>query len=656
MIRVLFDDTEIDSNYIMKITQTVNPYTQGFCLGSTICRQFSIDIHSAANVSTPDNVYLYEDNDSDTQSDWSLYATLFVDSVETTDDNHITFNLTDIMVRFNTLLNYQGTVLSILNSICSDKGISLNTQDFYMKDYEVGEVTINERDLISYIAEVNGGYAYIDNNGNLNICRYENKAYSNIDSDMCSSIKVGAYHKIGRVSFDLTGTEEVYPSVTEYDTVSLNPDNIILQNESTRASIMKDIYSFIKGFAFYNIKIEKCPIDPDIRAGQLINVGGWRNLLSSGEEYITTLTGERILVSDGLLIPFLCEIDWNYNTQWLGGYTTDLENATQEATPIVSVQEKVSKLKWELDDPTSGVKAQLELKVAKDDNDQIISMINASADNIILNTKSLIFGEYPEGQYIEVKNYYSNNTPIGVIFEGTGQVRFSSQGRFQARNFINGKSANSFYMYVTDSAYAVSLANSYVNGKSNYNANEITMNSYTTSGGESLTNVLRIGNNQAGASGDSSTFANAIILDSTGAGMNDLRIINYDNEGNNANSITMYGFGDDSNNASFKSYFKKSSVLANDMNMYATETTNYLNLNCYDNEGGVPIARLSIARSGTTPSVSLETFTKTSQSTASINSQLFLSGADIKLFSGDSGSVYIDGRKLSFSDGYVKYI
>lgn len=644
MIRVLFDDTEINSNYIMKITQTVNPYTQGFCLGSTICRQFSIDIHSAANVSTPDNVYLYEDNDSDTQSDWSLYATLFVDSVETTDDNHITFNLTDIMVYFNTPLTYQGTVLSILNSICSDKGISLNTQDFYMKDYEVGEVSINERDLISYIAEVNGGYAYIDNEGNLNICRYENKAYSNIDSDMCSSIKVGAYHKIGRVSFDLTGTEEVYPSVTEYDTVSLNPDNIILQNESTRASIMKDVYSFIRGFAFYNIKIEKCPIDPDIRAGQLINVGGWRNLLSSGEEYITTLTGERILVSDGLLIPFLCEIDWNYNTQWLGGYTTDFENKTQEATPIVSVQEKVSKLKWELDDPTSGVKAQLELKVAKDDNDQIISMINASADNIILNTKSLVFGVYPDGQYIEVKNYYSNNTPIGVRFEGTGQVRFLSQGRFQAENYINGRPANSLFMYVTDYTYTVALSNSIVNADTNFAANNISMNSAVSTSG-TLMNSLQIGNTDAVNGATSFNVANRIILASSSLGTNNISIINSDNDGELSNQILMTHSNTNALTYLYN-YHYITSKMANSITLTSNSTGQSISLSNYTQDGDL-VNSITIASNsdGSNNSISIQNYKKTGDNT-------FTSANWISL--GSSG-VIINGHILSFSNGYVMY-
>ena len=171
MIRVLFDDTEINGNYILNLTQIVEPYNQNFIIGNTVCRQFSIDVKDVGYSTIPDKVYLYEDNGSDTQSEWTKYATLLIDNTEVKDEHYTTFSLTDVMVRFNVDLTYTvgQTVLQILNNICTSKGITLNTQSFYMSDLSISwQDQIQERDLISYVAEVNGGYAYIDEDGNLN--------------------------------------------------------------------------------------------------------------------------------------------------------------------------------------------------------------------------------------------------------------------------------------------------------------------------------------------------------------------------------------------------------------------------------------------------------------------------------------------------------
>lgn len=450
MIRVFFDNTEINGNNILNLTQSVQPYGESFVLGSTICRQFSIDVNDLGYSSVPNFVYLYEDNDSDTQSEWSKYATLLVDNVERQDQHYTTFSLTDVMVRFNTDLNYaQGqTVLQILQNICADKNISLVNDSFYMSDLQITwDDQIYERDLISYVAEVNGGYAYIDVDGNLNIAQYENESAGLVDIDMCSSYKIGELHQIDRVYVELGTATQYYPETAQNDTVYLDPDNILLTDTQgyTIENTIRHIYSVINGFTFYNIDIGQCPVVPDARAGQLLGIGGWGRLQTSEGEYITTSDGHRILVTAGLTIPFICTIDWNYNTKWLGGYKLDVDCKIQEETKIITTKEQIRRVSITVDrelgvidqrvtDLSSDVEASLTLKVDKTDNDQIISMINASADNIILNTKSLIFGVYPSGRYIEVKNYYNNNVAIGVTFQGNGRVRFETTNSWEVIN------------------------------------------------------------------------------------------------------------------------------------------------------------------------------------------------------------------------------
>ena len=94
---------------------------------------------------------------------------------------------------------------------------------------------------------------------------------------------------------------------------------------------------------------------------------------------------------------------FNYTFTYNGGYMGKLETPTitrtQEEYPTDSIDSKVSKIGVNVDranseieavvEDVSGVKADLSLKIDKDDNDQIISMINASADVITLNSNRL---------------------------------------------------------------------------------------------------------------------------------------------------------------------------------------------------------------------------------------------------------------------------
>lgn len=543
MIRVFFDNTEIHGNNILNLTQSVQPYSESFVLGSTICRQFSIDVNDQGYSSVPNFVYLYEDNNSDTQSEWSKYATLLVDNVERQDRHYTTFSLTDVMVRFNTDLNYtQGqTVLQILQNICADKNISLVNDSFYMSDLQITwEDQIHERDLISYVAEVNGGYAYIDADGNLNIAQYENESAGLVDIDMCSSYKIGELHQIDRVYVELGTATQYYPETSQNDTVYLDPDNILLTDTQgyTVENTIRHIYSVINGFTFYNIDIGQCPVVPDARAGQLLGIGGWGRLQTSEGEYITTSDGHRILVTAGLMIPFICTIDWNYNTKWLGGYKLDVDCKIQEETKIITTKEQIRRVSITVDrelgvidqrvtDLSDDVEASLTLKVDKTDNDQIISMINASADNIILNTKSLIFGVYPNGQYIEVKNYYSGSTPTGVLFTGNGQVRFVSSGEFYINNKNGSYSYNTFDVY-GNTARSQSVLTNY--NSSGQVANKIDLDTYTTIDRQTVT----ITNNHR----NSSQRGNEIFMSTNSSGET-LSLSNYNTSGNLVSSVTL---------------------------------------------------------------------------------------------------------------------
>lgn len=352
MIRVLFDNTEIDGNYIMSLSQTVQPFNSSFTIGNTVCRQFNIDIRNEAITTFPDYVYLYEDNGSQTQSEWTKYATLLIDNIDNQNDHYTRFNLTDIMVRFNQQLVFTDgdTLLEILDAVCQSKNIQLITQSFYMDDFALTwQDEILERDLISYIAEVNGGYAYIDMNGNLNIVPYTNTVSGSVNASQVSDFKIGEKHLIDRVYVELAAATSYYPAASQNDTLYLNSSNILYNTggDYPLSNVLQHIYSVVNGLEFYNLKIDACIVLPDVRACQMINfINGNEN------------------------IPFLCTIDFNYNTSWLGGYVNELDTKMQEETQIVSSKEMISRINIKIDRETG----------------EILQQVSQTADNLYTQT------------------------------------------------------------------------------------------------------------------------------------------------------------------------------------------------------------------------------------------------------------------------------
>ena len=354
MIRVLFDDVEITGLYITRLHQTVQPFSNAFVIGNTICRQFSMDVRYEAFSAIPEKVYLYEDNGSDNRSNWTKKCTLVIDDINYTDDVYAAFSMNDEMVMFNKPLSYTSgdTVQTILDSICEEHEIDLIASDLYMSDFAITwNDNISERDFISYLAEVNGGYAFIDENGDLNITQYSRMPVHHIDAVECSDFKIGAKHMYDRVYVELAAATQYYPSSTDNDTLYLNPDNILLTGggDYETMDILQHIQSIINGFTFYNMEIGQCPINPNVRAGQLIGIAQWGYLQTSAGADLKTSGGDKILSTIGDAACFICTIDYDYNVGWSGGYKLELDSGKQQETHVVTAKELVRRLSINVD-------------------------------------------------------------------------------------------------------------------------------------------------------------------------------------------------------------------------------------------------------------------------------------------------------------------
>ncbi len=410
-IWVKFDNTRIDDNSIIGLHQTVNPYNQGFSIGNTVCRQFDLSVSKTAYSTIPTNVYLMDDLGN-------KYATLLVDNYDNQNDDYTVFNLTDVMVRLNKTLDYTSgdTVATILSAICTAHGITNQSGSLYMSDFAINwDDQLTEREFISYVAEVNGGYAYINNDGNLVIQSYSNTVAGTVDADYCSDIRVGETHHIDRVYVELATDTRYYPQTGTYDTLYLNSNNILLTDTTQYPlnSIIQHIYSVVNGLIFVDMKIERCPVTT-ARACQMLK-----------------------LTNFGTDIPFICVIDYDYNVGWYGGYESQFENKVQEESKTggegnlsrrisIIVDRELGTITQEINELSNDINSaqssftqtanSLEMRVSTNEN----AINNTDPNNLGLNQRMT--------QYQTVVNIQPDGVYISQNNDSTAYVKFTASG------------------------------------------------------------------------------------------------------------------------------------------------------------------------------------------------------------------------------------
>ena len=316
MIKIYFDNVLIDEDKYSSLSNDFELFDTSFRLGITASNKFKMSIGKEAITTQPNEIKIYDNS--------TLIATLVVDNIEE-DDYTYTYTLTDKMVNlefyYNASLifvNGHATLLDIALDICSKAGITLATTNFrgYDKDISWYDNTRTAREYIGYIAELNGGYAQIGTDGRLYFLKQKTNSAKTIGIDDCKDFKIGERKEITRVVYELGTLKYEYGDETG-NTLYLNSDNVFI----TESSEVESIYNEIQGFEFYNFTTTNCPIDFNIRAGQIIT-------FTDGENDYPTIVGYEL----------------SYYGDWYGGYSLDVESTKQEETQIVSTDKKIKNL------------------------------------------------------------------------------------------------------------------------------------------------------------------------------------------------------------------------------------------------------------------------------------------------------------------------
>ena len=223
-LQVYFDDTLIDEKYYTGLTNSYELFNESFKLGTTASNQYKLSIAKDGVNDQPSSITL---KDSGT-----TFAELEIDNIEEQDYEYV-YTLTDKMVDLEfyydasqIFQNGSTTLLLIAQDICSKVGLTLGTLDFrgYNKSINWYDNTRTAREYIGYIAELNGGFARIENNM-LYFRKQNTNSAKTINIEDCENFNIGEYHKITRVVYELGTIKYDFGDQTG-NTLYLNSENV----------------------------------------------------------------------------------------------------------------------------------------------------------------------------------------------------------------------------------------------------------------------------------------------------------------------------------------------------------------------------------------------------------------------------------------------
>lgn len=131
-----------------------------------------------------------------------------------------------------------------------------------------------------------------------------------------------------------------------------------------------------------------------------------------------------------------------------------------------------------------------------------------SVQKLTLNTPDLIFGVYPDGNYIEITETESSD---GILFNGTGKILMTPSGAFDVRNIVSNVLKNQLQISSESKSNNISLWNN-LHSNANFFANSVTLWSQTQVDG-TVSNAVNIYNYLVG----SNTESNYISMSNNGS-------------------------------------------------------------------------------------------------------------------------------------------
>lgn len=415
---IKFDGNSISLDAVKSLSRKQTIFNDSFALGGTACMSVTMEVNKHMITTRPSKVQFYENN--------QLTMTLNVDDIKEKNKSTYELSLMDNMVNFNT--NFDGstvvgesgcTLLEYVQAMCSENNVELATETFRGASRLINfyDNTITARQYIGFVAELNGGYAYINNAGKLAFAKMNTVPVSTVNAENCGSYELGVRHQIARVHYDNGTDVQDYPNAeTEGETLYINSENVFI----TPGDIAL-IGAEMIGYTFYNFSSSQMPTIP-AKVGERINF--------------------RL---DGTDYPFIVELGQTFNIEWHGGFKSELKNERQEETSHVeNVSDKIRAIKINVDRNNNRITQLVE---DIDDAEEKISLLEQTADSISLTVSELnedmqkqqtTFSVESDGAYIRQgrEGYYSKFTDEGMqVFSNGEEIAEATADTFKAPSF-----------------------------------------------------------------------------------------------------------------------------------------------------------------------------------------------------------------------------
>lgn len=342
------DDFVISGNYVYGLSRSHKHFSDrdNFSLGAMPSMSVVVKAAKESGVQAKledgyTTLLLQEETSPNT---FTTQYMLNLDSVDDKDLYFVEMTFADSMVKLN--FKYDAseiitqsadgyvTLIDIVRDICSKAEIewSNSTQtdlQAYNGNFSTMKVswydnTISARDYVSYIAELNGGYAKIDADGHLRFPRYATISSYTISTNVCSSFLIGeqktpatkVLYQLG-ASTEYVGTE----GADAKDTLYVNSNNVFITNgtlaDDTEFSItdqLEFIRTAISGLSFYSITVDKLVVPELARAGDIVQ-------FTNGNDSYNAIW----------------EVEQTFNGVWRGGLASSFATGTQQETSSKAV-------------------------------------------------------------------------------------------------------------------------------------------------------------------------------------------------------------------------------------------------------------------------------------------------------------------------------
>jgi hypothetical protein len=412
----------ITSEQIIKFTVSAEPYIDYQIIGQAPAKKIHVNLYGTDydlinREITVTTTMIYDDNTTETLN---LGNYLITNDYESTVKDQCSFTGYDYMIKLDipyedTGLEYPCTLQDVLNDLCTKNNLVNYSTNIINGGLIVTGNNFGSgatfRDVLKQIAQANGTFAYIDRENKVHVDNFkrpgskggtilqfplqgvlqkDDDTKSNIDDLLTASYymtdfkQCREYGPVNKIQITLTDVED---ATTREDDESIRQNGIqtITVNDNYFLGTIEAREYAINGLwnALYNMRYT--PITTTYLGFPYLELGDFIQVKLPDETLVDT---------------FIFNYTFTYDGGYMGTLDTPTISRAQETYPTESTNDNLSKIGFSVNraeqeikgivTDLDGVTAELSLKLDKDDNDQVVSMINASADIIKLNSNRII--------------------------------------------------------------------------------------------------------------------------------------------------------------------------------------------------------------------------------------------------------------------------